>query len=185
MNKEDNTYIFKANKITFVFLKSCILILLINFNNAYSLNTDSSEPLEISADSVMMDEGEGFSTFTGDAIVTQGSLLLRADLIEMYSDNKKVNKVIAKGSIDKRAYYKQNQPNQQRFVEATAVTITYLIDKEFIYLNGNANLIQGFDSFSAGTLEYDIQNDRVLAEKSKPEEGSDEPVQRVKFKINF
>jgi hypothetical protein len=24
-----------------------------------------------------------------------------------------------------------------------------------------------------------------LAEKSKPEEGSDEPVQRVKFKINF
>jgi lipopolysaccharide export system protein LptA len=185
MNKYQYKYLLDINKITSVFLKTCLFILCIQFNTAYSLTGDANEPLEVIADSVVLDEKNGLSTFTGDAIVTQGSLILRANIIELHSSQEKVTRAIAVGSKDDRAYYKQEQDNQQRFVEAHAVTITYSLDKQFIYFSGNADLIQGFNSFSAATLEYDILNDKVIAKKSEQQEGSTEPVQRVKFIINF
>jgi len=117
-------------------IKACIFILLIQTNNAYSLNKDAKEPLEIFADSVMIDDTKGLSTFSGDAVITQGSLLLKANLIELYTDEKEVTKAVAKGSNSVLAYYKQNQSSQPRFVEATAITITYSLKKQFIYLTG-------------------------------------------------
>jgi lipopolysaccharide export system protein LptA len=46
-----------------------------------------------------------------------------------------------------------------------------------IFLVGNARLVQGFDSFSGETLDYDIDNDKVIVKSS--EDG----IKRVKFKI--
>jgi lipopolysaccharide export system protein LptA len=48
-----------------------------------------------------------------------------------------------------------------------------------MHLSGNAHLVQGFDSFSGGTLDYDIKNDKVIAEQSK------DGTQRVRFKIKL
>jgi lipopolysaccharide export system protein LptA len=48
-----------------------------------------------------------------------------------------------------------------------------------VQLRGKARLIQGFDTFSGGTLDYDIKHDKVILEKSK--DGKD----RVKFKIKL
>jgi len=160
------------NKLIFVFLS------LFSFS-LYALPGDAKEPINIKAYTVVIDELKGLSTYTGDARVVQGSLTLSAEKIQLFSSQKEVTKVIAKGTKDKLAHYKQNQPNQPRFIEATALNITYLIKKEFIHLEGKAHLIQGFDSFSGGTLDYDIKNDKVIAQKS--EDGVD----RVKFKIKL
>ena len=46
-----------------------------------------------------------------------------------------------------------------------------------ILLVGNAYLVQGFDSFSGDTLDYDINNDRVVVK------GNKYGTERVKFKI--
>ena len=51
------------------------------------------------------------------------------------------------------------------------------MEKGLVFLIGDANLVQGFDSFSGETLEYDINNDKVLVE------GSEDGTKRVKFKI--
>ena len=142
-------------------------------------NEDSKQPIDIKAYTVVIDEKKGLSVYTGDAQVRQGSLELSAENIQVFSNNKAVNKVLAKGTKNKRAHYKQNQPNQPRFIEATAINITYLIEKEFVHLRGKAHLVQGFDSFSGATLDYDIKNDKVIAEKS--EDGSE----RVRFKIKL
>jgi lipopolysaccharide export system protein LptA len=45
------------------------------------------------------------------------------------------------------------------------------------FLVGNAHLVQGFDSFSGDTLNYDINNDKVVVK------GSEDGTERVKFKI--
>tara|TARA_B100001079_G_scaffold268236_1_gene278230 strand:- start:103 stop:681 length:579 start_codon:yes stop_codon:yes gene_type:complete len=185
MNKEQHNYLSSKKNIAIFCMKYFLVILFMSFNSAYSSVGDAEKPIEVSADSVVMDESKGLSIFYGDAVITQGSLLLKAETIELYTNKKEVTKAVAKGSKNIRAYYKQNQPNQSRFVEATAITITYSLDKQYIYLNGDANFVQGFDSFSAGTLEYDIDKDKVIAEKSKQIPGIDEPVKRVKFKISF
>ncbi len=155
------------------------LILLCCSFGVNALPGDAKEPISIKAYTVVIDERNGLSTYTGDAKVVQGSLTLSAEKIQLFSTQKEVTKVIAKGSQNKLAHYKQNQPNQPRFIEATALNITYLIKKEFVHLKGKAHLIQGFDSFSGGTLDYDIKNDKVIAQKSK------DGAERVKFKIKL
>jgi lipopolysaccharide export system protein LptA len=138
---------------------------------------DAEKPIEIEAESVVVDESTGFNQFMGDAVVTQGSLVLSAELIEVQTSDEEVGSMVAKGSQQKPAKYTQSQPNQARFIEASAIEITYDVEKGIVFLIGDAHLVQGFDSFSGETLEYDINNDKVFVK------GSEDGVKRVKFKI--
>ena len=156
-----------------------LLILLMAFVTSlvFALPDDVKQPIEIEAQSVVVDETTGFNEFSGNAEVRQGSLLLLAELIQVQTDNEEVMSVVAKGSLQKPAKYSQDQENQERFVEATATQITYDVEEGMIFLVGNARLVQGFDSFSGATLDYDIDNDKVILKSS--EDGTE----RVKFKI--
>ena len=143
----------------------------------FALPEDAKQPIEIEAYSVFVDENKGFNEFSGNAEVRQGSLLLLAELIQVQTKNEEVVSVVAKGSLEKPAKYSQNQENQARFVEATATLITYDVNESMIFLVGNAHLVQGFDSFSGDTLNYDIDNNKVVVK------GSEDGTERVKFKI--
>ncbi len=146
---------------------------------AFAMPGDRDKPIEIEAESVVVDESTGFNQFMGNAIVTQGSLILSAELIEVQTSDEEVESMVAKGSQQKPAKYIQEQPNQAHFIEATAVEIVYDVDKGIVILIGDAHLVQGFDSFSGETLEYDVDNDKVLVK------GSEDGVKRVKFIITL
>ena len=156
-----------------------LLILLMAFvaSLVLALPEDKKQPIEIEAQSVIVDETTGFSEFSGNAEVRQGSLLLLAELIQVQTNNDEVVSMIAKGSLEKPAKYVQSQENQSRFIEASATLITYDVNAGMIFLVGNARLVQGFDSFSGNTLNYDINNDKVVVK------GSEDGTERVKFKI--
>ena len=159
--------------------KLLILLMVFVTSLVLALPEDKKQPIEVEAQSVVVDETTGFSEFSGNAEVRQGSLLLLAELIQVQSNNEEVVSMIAKGSLEKPAKYIQSQENQARFIEATATLIKYDVDKGMVFLEGNANLIQGFESFSGDTLEYDINNNKVNAK------GSEDGTQRVKFKIDL
>tara|TARA_B100000953_G_scaffold61412_1_gene48865 strand:+ start:52 stop:537 length:486 start_codon:yes stop_codon:yes gene_type:complete len=144
---------------------------------AFALPEDAKQPIEIEAKSVTVDETTGFNEFSGNAEVKQGSLLLFAELIQVQTNSDGVETMIAKGTLEKPAKYIQSQENQARFIEATATLITYNVNEGMIFLVGNAHLVQGFDSFSGDSLNYDINNDKVVVK------GSEDGTQRVKFKI--
>jgi len=158
-----------------------LLILLIAFvaSLVFALPEDLKQPIEIKAQKVIVDESIGFNEFSGSAEVRQGSLILLAEIIQVQSNNKEVVSVIAKGTVQKPAKYSQDRENQERFIEATATLITYDVDKGMIFLVGNAHLVQGFDSFSGDTLDYDINNDKVIVK------GSEDGTERVIFKITL
>jgi len=161
-----------------VFINKLLILLMVFVTSlVLALPEDANQPIEIEAQSVVVDETTGFNEFSGDAEVRQGSLLLLAELIQVQTENEEVVTVLAKGSLEEPAKYIQSQENQARFVEATATLITYDVDEGMIFLVGNAHLIQGFDSFSGDTLDYDINNDRVVVK------GSEDGTERVKFKI--
>ena len=147
--------------------------------SVFALSEDAQQPIEVEAESVMVDEISGFNEFSGSAQVTQGSLLMTAELIQVQTNADGVETMKATGSIENPAKYIQSQENQSRFVEATATLITYDVNEGMVFLVGNAYLIQGFDSFSGETLTYDINNDRVIVK------GSEDGTKRVKFKIEI
>lgn len=140
---------------------------------------NEKQPIEIEADSVLVDEASGFNEFIGDAEVRQGALEITANLIQVQTDNNAVETLLAEGTNEKPAKYIQSQETQSRFIEATANSIIYDVNEGMIYLVGNAFLIQGFDSFSGDSLTYDIDKDKVIVK------GSEDGVKRVKFKIDL
>ena len=166
-----------------MFLNKVIMLFLVFFTSlVLALPEDAKQPIEIEAYSVLVDEIKGFNEFSGNAEVRQGSLLLLAELIQVQTNNEEVVSVIAKGSLQKPAKYSQDQENQERFIEGTANLIRYDVNEGIIFLVGNAHLVQGFDSFSGDTLNYDIDNNRVFIKGS--EDGTkDFSPKRVKFKI--
>ena len=158
------------------------IILLISFfftTFVFALSEDAQQPIEVEAESVVVDEISGFNEFSGSAQVTQGSLLMTAELIQVQTNADGVETMKATGSVEIPAKYIQSQESQARFVEATATIITYDVNEGMVFLVGNAYLIQGFDSFSGETLTYDINNDKVIVK------GSEDGTKRVKFKINL
>ena len=157
--------------------KLIILAVLFFTSLAFALPEDAKQPIEIEAKSVTVDETTGFNEFSGNAEVKQGSLLLFAELIQVQTNSDGVETMIAKGTPEKPAKYIQSQENQGRFIEATATLITYNVNEGMIFLVGNAHLVQGFDSFSGDSLNYDINNDKVVVK------GSEDGTERVKFKI--
>jgi len=161
-------------------MNKIILLLSIFFTTfVFALPEDAKEPIEIEAESVIVDEISGFNEFSGNAEVRQGSLFMTAELIQVQTNTDGVETMKATGTSDNPAKYIQSQENQSRFIEATASIITYNVDEGMIFLVGNAYLIQGFDSFSGDTLTYDINNDKVLVK------GSEDGTKRVKFKIEL
>lgn len=159
--------------------KIFLIALLILFGRATALVTDSAEPIEVSANTVVIDEREKLSTYTGKVSITQGSLTLNAHTVQLFNNQQGVIKVIAKGTYKQPAHYQQNQPNQPRFIEARALEIIYLVKQERLHLKGKAHLTQGLDSFSGAKLDYDIKNDKIITSMS--EDGT----QRVQFKIKL
>lgn len=146
---------------------------------AIALVIDGSKPIEVSANMVVIDERKNIGTYIGKASIAQGSLILNAEIIQLFSNQQSVIKIIAKGTHKQLAHYQQNQPNQSRFIEARALNITYLIEQELVHLKGRAHLVQGLDSFSGGTLDYDIKNDKIITSMLK------DGTQRVRFKIKL
>ena len=163
-----------------LFMNKLILLVALFFSTfAFALSGDAEQPIEIEAESVMVDETSGFNEFIGDAEVKQGSLVMTAEIIQVQTNADGVETMIAKGTIEKPAKYIQSQENQARFIEATATLITYDVNEGMIFLEGDAYLVQGFDSFSGDSLTYDINNDKVLVK------GSEDGTKRVKFKIDL
>ena len=161
-------------------MSKLILIVIVFFSTfAFALSGDAEQPIEIEAESVMVDETRGFNEFIGDAEVKQGSLSMTAEIIQVQTNADGVETMIAKGTIEKPAKYIQSQENQARLIEATATLITYDVNEGMIFLVGDAYLVQGFDSFSGDSLTYDINNDKVLLK------GSEDGTKRVKFKIDL
>ena len=161
-----------------MFLNKAIMLFLVFFTSlVLALPEDAKQPIEIEAHSVFVDDVKGFNEFSGNAEVRQGSLLLLAELIQVQTENEEVKTVVAKGSLQKPAKYFQDQENQERLVKATATLITYDVEGGMIFLVGKAHLVQGFDSYSGDTLDYDIDNNKVVVK------GSEDGTERVKFKI--
>ena len=168
-----------------MFLNKVITLFVVFFASlVFALPEDAKQPIEIEAQSVIVDETTGFNEFSGNVEVKQGSLLLLAEIIQVQTDNEEVVSMVAKGTLEKPAKYIQNQEDQARFIEATATLITYDVEGGMIFLVGNAHLVQGFDSFSGDTLDYDINNDKVVVKGS--EDGTkDFSPKRVKFTITL
>jgi lipopolysaccharide export system protein LptA len=107
---------------------------------AVAEKADSKQPMNIEADALKHDESAQMTTFTGRVQVTKGTLVLRAEKLEVQQDKegKQVaNLWAAKGE---RAFFRQKREGLDEFTEGEAETVIYDSQADKITLTGRAEL---------------------------------------------
>lgn len=146
------------------------LALLLAAVDCNALTSDREKSIRVQADSAVVDDKSGLSTYTGNVVVDQGTLHITADLVQIVSKGNEVIKVVArsKDNSDRLAHYQQLPDNSQQIVQADARQITWLVNERQLQLEGDAKLRQTRDSsFSGAMIHYDAINGTVNAQSNK------------------
>ncbi len=129
---------------------------------AWSLPDDNKQPINIesnSAKQTVIENGEKTEYF-GDVVLTQGSMLLKADTVVIFSADRVVTKMIAYG---KPAHFQQQSDPDKTPVMAYGNRIEYKLDTETIVLHNDASIIQNGTTVSGKRIDYNINTEQVKA----------------------
>ncbi len=142
-------------------LKICIPLILVLATGApfvRALETDREQPITIRADDGEVDENQGTFVYRGNVIITQGTLEVTADEVEIHTAERAITQIIARMDKDSEdlAHYQQQMNEADDMVYADARKITYLVQEERLHLSGEARLQQVEDVFTGELLYYDM-----------------------------
>lgn len=132
------------------------VVLCLVFPMGYGLESDQSQPINIRADSGVIDDGAGKSTYQGNVSIDQGTLLITAELVEIYMENRDPVRIVATGNPETLAHYQQVPEPGEEPVMANASEIIYFIQEERLVLTGSAKISQLADFFAGDEIRYDI-----------------------------
>jgi len=155
-------------KILFLFLFLSGFTLPTSANNASdSTLPDDEQPVYITADSLDIQDQTGISLYQGNVEITQGSLTLNGDSIQIKHPDRAIQSIKV---IGQQAKFKRFDPENQSWVNGQADNIFYNAQEKTILLVGNAKVEQAGKHLITGPkLNYDMQN-KTLKAQSTPEE---------------
>ena len=139
-----------------------------------ALPEDRNQAIEISADKAVRDERAGFTIYSGDVILDQGSLHIEADTLTIFHDSEKADRIVAEGAP---ARMRQQPELDQQPVRAEAGRIVYTKSREQIELTRAASIEQDGATVTGETIKYFMAEQLVRADASG--EDSDARVQVV------
>lgn len=121
------------------------------------LQHDSSLPVEITADSLQVDQADGAASFIGNVVVGQGDMRITAGKVRVeYSTGAKTT-----GEIE-RLMASDGVTLVNGAEAAEAREAVYTIDTGKIVMTGNVILTQGLNALSADRLEVDLGSGQAV-----------------------
>jgi len=134
----------------------------------WALDSDRQQPIEIIADSAELNEGEGFSIYSGHVIITQGTMKIEASKVKVTFNDDGIDTMVAtEGHNDDLAYMRQeSEPTgdgKHNLMEAWGKSIDYQLNTQYLTLVGGAKLIQKGNQFSGHKILFDMPAENVKA----------------------
>ena len=138
---------------------------------AISEEADSDKPIEIEADTMIIEETKNTSTYEGDVILTQGSLLINADKLIIREDRQGFQHSTA---IGKPTTFKQKRDGIDEYIEGQAERIEYDGHMDKVHLYTKASVKRGNDTEFGDYIMYDTNAEfaQALSGSTKDEEGN-------------
>lgn len=128
---------------------------------AYALPSDASQPIRLSADKATYSERLGVTTYSGNVIISQGTLKITASNITVnLNTDKSIGSAVATGSP---ATFEQVVSEQKGLAKGVAKKIDYNAKTGIVTLSGNAKLTQNGASFAGNTIRYSLKMGDVEA----------------------
>lgn len=132
-----------------------------------ALSTDNELPMQIVADSSLINYKTGIYTYEGNVKVTQGSTVLTADRLITKSNTKhKIEEATAYG-LNQLAEYSTIPKQGDKLLHAKAKIIRFLPPKSTIELENDVTVTQGENSFHGSFITYNIKDQIVTAPSSR------------------
>lgn len=121
--------------------------------SAWALPTDRDQPIHIQSDDAQLDDKQGIATYTGNVIITQGSMKITGNKVTITrSAAGDVDVFTAVGNL---AYYEQKPAVDKQIVQAYAVTIQYHAALDRIVLIDKAKVINEGNTTEGEKIVYD------------------------------
>ncbi|WP_426149810.1 lipopolysaccharide transport periplasmic protein LptA [Pseudomonas sp. DC3000-4b1] len=129
--------------------------------NALALPTDRNQPIHIQSDDAQLDDKQGVAVYTGDVVITQGSMKITGNKVTVTrAANGDVDVFTAVGNL---AYYEQKPAVDKPIVQAYAVTIQYFAAQDRIVLIDKAKVINDGNTSEGEKIVYDTVRQVVNA----------------------
>lgn len=143
-------------------LKPIVLVFILSlfFFNSFALKSDKDQPIDISADSLQIDDSKNISIYEGNVDLVQGSLHIKADKITFYfNDN---NDLLYIKMIGSPARLKQlNEEHKQ--ITGHAQKMKYEDKSSILTLMGNAEFKSDKDQIQSNLIIVNTDNDSIQA----------------------
>ena len=111
---------FKTSPLKFIF--TCICFLSISSSFVFAEKADRDKPIELESDTMTSDDSKNTSVYTGNVILTQGTLLIKADELTVREDNQGFQHST---SVGNPTTFKQKREGKNEYIEGRAQRIEY------------------------------------------------------------
>ena len=138
---------------------------------------DKDKPMHIEADNLVHDEVNQVSIFTGRAVLTKGSMVLRGERIEMRQDPDGFQFGVVLPAPNKRAFFRQKREGVDEFIEGEGLRIEYdgKLDRVKLIDSAEVRRYRGAllsDQMTGKLVIYDNLTDLLNIDGQRTEEGA-------------
>lgn len=113
---------------------------------------DRNQPLQLESDSAIVDDATQTSVFIGRVVLTQGTLVIRAEKMTVKQDDRGFQYATALGSP---ASFRQKREGLDEYVEGWGERMEYDSKADKMQLFGQARLKRGQDEVNGNYISYD------------------------------
>jgi len=137
---------------------------------AFGDRADRDKPLNIEADSMTADEAKKIATFEGKVVLTQGSLVIRAERIIVRQDAEGFQHGIATGNP---ATFRHKQEGSAGYIDGQAMRIEYDNRADRVEFFNDARLRRDSgDDIRGDFISYDARSERFTVKSASGTPGT-------------
>ena len=131
---------------------------------------DRDKPVNIESDSLIADEAKKVAAFEGKVVLTQGSLIIRADRIVVQQDNDGFQRGVATGNP---ARFRHKREGLGEYIDGEALRIEYDTGADRVEFFKGARLRRDSgDDIRGDYISYDAGTERFTVKASNEASGS-------------
>jgi lipopolysaccharide export system protein LptA len=128
------------------------LMLMMLSLTAYAEKADRDQPIDLEADSLQTNDAKKISTYTGNVILTQGTLVIHADKLIVREDKEGFQHSTSTGNP---TTFKQKMEGKSEYIEGSAQRIEYDGHMDKVQLYTKAWVKRGQDVVNGEYIMYD------------------------------
>lgn len=121
-------------------LASVLAVAMFSVGQAHGEAADRDKPMNIEADALRYDEARQTSVFTGNVVLTKGTIIMRGRKIEVQQDAQGNQVGVLTGTPEAPGFFRQKREGLDEWIEGEGVRIEYDSKSEIVRFNGSAVL---------------------------------------------